>query len=124
MSLKALWFFNDARVQSLVSVMGVFCSHLLASLSEMDSVKPSSINVSGGIGPELPLHSEVHSFEGERAGVTNPGTRRKLQSRLINVHRGSLCGPGLFKCTQLDPRLQDAAEPRKIKQGSKNVSHY
>jgi hypothetical protein len=54
----------------------------MASLAEMDAVKRDQINEGGGVALELLFHSEVHGFEDEWAGVTNPAERRKLQNRL------------------------------------------
>jgi hypothetical protein len=47
----------------------------------MDAMHSESIR-NGGIALELMLHSEVHGFEEEWSGVTNPAARRKLQNRL------------------------------------------
>jgi hypothetical protein len=48
----------------------------------MDAVKCNPINEDGGIAVELLRHSQVHGFEDEWAGVSNPAARRKLQNRL------------------------------------------
>lgn len=58
------------------------CPRFQLSLSETDSANPTSTNVSGDIGLELFLHSEVHGFEDEGARVTKLAARRKLQNQL------------------------------------------
>jgi hypothetical protein len=58
-----------------------FAFDMPGSPSDMDAMHSESIR-NGGIALELMLHSEVHGFEEEWSGVTNPAARRKLQNRL------------------------------------------
>ena len=72
---------NSTIRQSPFSTSAFFAFDMPASPSGMDAMHSESVN-NGGIALELTLHSEVHGFEEEWSGVTNPAARRKLQNRL------------------------------------------
>lgn len=90
----------------------------------MDTAKCDLVNKGNSIALELLLHSEVHGFEEEWAGVTNPAARRKLQNRLNQRAYSQFPKPDWSERTQLIAQLQDGAAPRKSRPSCMSVSHY
>lgn len=78
---KALDYLMLSIRQPPPSTSAFFAFDMAGSSSDMDAMHSESIR-HGGIALELMLHSEVHGFEEEWSGVTNPAARRKLQNRL------------------------------------------